>query len=108
MNVQVIVDPAGRLIGASAALPGSIHDLTAARTHPIIDALTRQKLMTFADKAYQGARGSSGPVQTPSLPAETHRLTEEGQPSPRPDPHQRIPRQRKSSSGRCFGMIDTP
>ncbi|GIF01668.1 transposase family protein [Paractinoplanes rishiriensis] len=62
MNVQVIADPAGRLIWASAALPGSIHDLTAARTHHIIDALTRTKMMTFADKAYQGARGS---IRTP-------------------------------------------
>ena len=58
MNVEVIADPAGRLIWASAALPGAVHDLTAARIHTIIDALTREKVMTFADKAYQGARGS--------------------------------------------------
>jgi hypothetical protein len=58
VNVQVIADPAGRLIWASAALPGAVHDLTAARTHAIIDAFTRAKVMTFADKAYQGARGS--------------------------------------------------
>ncbi len=31
VNVQVIAEPVGRLIWASAALPGSIHDLTAAR-----------------------------------------------------------------------------
>lgn len=62
VNVQVIADPAGRLIWASAALPGSTHDLTAARTHRIIDALTSEKVMTFADKAYQGARGS---IRTP-------------------------------------------
>jgi hypothetical protein len=62
VNVQVIADPAGRLIWASAALPGSSHDLTAARTHGIADALTRQKVMTFADKDYQGARGS---IRTP-------------------------------------------
>ncbi|MFD6757466.1 transposase family protein, partial [Micromonospora gifhornensis] len=37
-------------------------DLTAARTHGIIDALTSAEVMTFADKGYQGARGS---VQTP-------------------------------------------
>ena len=47
---------------ASAALPGSTHDLTAARSHGIIEALTRQEVMTFADKGYQGARGS---VRTP-------------------------------------------
>jgi DDE superfamily endonuclease len=62
VNVQVIADPAGRLVWASAALPGSSHDLTAARTHGIIDTLSSQNVMTFADKAYQGARGS---VRTP-------------------------------------------
>ena len=62
VNVQVIADPAGRLIWASDALPGSVHDLTAARTHGIIDALTTEKVMTFADKAYQGACGS---IRTP-------------------------------------------
>ena len=61
-NVQVIADAAGRLVWASAALPGSTHDLTAARTHGIIDALTSACVMTFADKGYQGARGS---VRTP-------------------------------------------
>jgi hypothetical protein len=60
MNVQVIT--AGRLVWASAALPGSAHDPTAARTHGIIAALTNADVMTFADKAYQGAGGS---VRTP-------------------------------------------
>lgn len=40
VNVQVIADAAGRLVWASPALPGSAHDLTAARSHGIIDALT--------------------------------------------------------------------
>jgi hypothetical protein len=62
VNVQVIADAAGRLVWASAALPGGAHDLTAARTHGIIDALTSANVMTFADKAYQGARGS---IRTP-------------------------------------------
>jgi hypothetical protein len=62
VNVQVIADAAGRLVWASAALPGATHDLTAARTHGIIDALTSADVMTFADKGYQGARGS---VRTP-------------------------------------------
>jgi hypothetical protein len=60
--VQVIADAAGRLIWTSPALPGSAHDLTAARNHGIIDALTSADVMTFADKGYQGARGS---VRTP-------------------------------------------
>ncbi|MFI2577748.1 transposase family protein [Streptomyces rochei] len=62
VNVQVIADAAGRLVWASPALPGSVHDLTAARTHGIIEALTSANVMTFADKGYQGACGS---VRTP-------------------------------------------
>jgi hypothetical protein len=62
VNVQVVADCAGRLIWASPALPGAAHDLTAARTHGLIDALTNANVMTFADKAYQGA---SGGVRTP-------------------------------------------
>ena len=62
VNVQVIADAAGRLVWASPALPGAVHDLTAARTHDIIEALTSADVMTFADKGYQGARGS---VHTP-------------------------------------------
>jgi hypothetical protein len=62
MNVQVIADPAGRLVWASAALPGAVHDLSAARDLGIIDALAGVNVLTFADKAYQGAGGS---VRTP-------------------------------------------
>jgi hypothetical protein len=62
MNVQVIADAAGRLVWASPALPASAHDLTPARTHGIIAALAIAGLMTFADKAYQGAGGA---VRTP-------------------------------------------
>ncbi|MER7473605.1 transposase family protein, partial [Micromonospora sp. NPDC000018] len=62
VNVQVVADAAGRLVWASASLPGAVHDLTAARTHRIINALTSNDVMTFADKGYQGAGGS---VRTP-------------------------------------------
>ncbi|MFD6803034.1 transposase family protein [Streptomyces cyaneofuscatus] len=55
MNVQVLTDPFGRLLWASPALPGSTHDLTAARTHDIVDALAAAGLKCWADKAYQGA-----------------------------------------------------
>ncbi len=43
MNVQVLTDPLGRLLWASPALPGSTHDLTAARAHRIIDALAADR-----------------------------------------------------------------
>jgi hypothetical protein len=38
VNVRVIADPAGRLVWASPALPGAVRDLTAARTHGLLDA----------------------------------------------------------------------
>ncbi|MFE3389989.1 transposase family protein [Streptomyces anulatus] len=62
MNVQVLTDPFGRLLWISPALPGSAHDLTAARHHGIIAALTEAGLRCWADKAYQGA---GGPVRLP-------------------------------------------
>lgn len=55
VNVQVLADPRGRLLWASAALPGSTHDLTAARDHGIIAALVEAGLWAYADLAYQGA-----------------------------------------------------
>jgi hypothetical protein len=67
VNVQVIADHVGRLVWASAALPGAVRDLTAARTHAIIDALTSANVMTFADKGYQGA------VDTVRTPFKRHR-----------------------------------
>ncbi|MFB6507236.1 transposase family protein [Streptomyces sp. NPDC002466] len=62
MNVQVLTDPFGRLLWASPALPGSTHDLTAARTHGIVDAVAAADLKCWADKAYQGA---GRPVRVP-------------------------------------------
>lgn len=62
MNVQVLTDPLGQLLWASPALPGPAHDLTAARQHGIIEALTEAGLRCWADKAYQGA---GGPVRVP-------------------------------------------
>ncbi|MEU9102288.1 transposase family protein [Streptomyces sp. NPDC048361] len=55
MNVQVLTDPFGQPLWASPAPPGATHDLTAARTHHIIDALAEAGLRCWADKAYQGA-----------------------------------------------------
>jgi hypothetical protein len=60
VNVQILADPHGELIWASPALPGSIHDLRAARSHGLIDALTRSAVATLADKGYRGARGAVG------------------------------------------------
>ncbi len=54
VNVQVLAAPAGRLGRASAALPGTVHDLVSARVHGLADMLTAHSVTTFADNMYQG------------------------------------------------------
>ncbi|MFJ8825494.1 hypothetical protein ACIREE_27435 [Streptomyces sp. NPDC102467] len=56
MNVQALTDPFGRLLWALPAPPGVTHDLTAAHTHLIIDALVEAGLKCRTDKAHQGTR----------------------------------------------------
>lgn len=58
MNVQVIADPHGRLLWASPALPGTVHDIKAARTHGLINAFNDAGMPCWADKGYQGAGGT--------------------------------------------------
>ncbi|MGX1668076.1 IS5 family transposase [Streptomyces sp. NPDC055400] len=58
MNVQVIADHAGRLLWAAPVLPGAVHDIKAARTHGIIDALAEARVPCWADKGYRGAGGT--------------------------------------------------
>ncbi|MFE5913904.1 transposase family protein [Streptomyces wedmorensis] len=55
VNVQVVADPADKLLWISLALPGRTHDLTAARTHRIIRICERQGVPVLADRAYIGA-----------------------------------------------------
>jgi transposase len=55
VNVQVIADPAGRLIWASPALPGARHDMGAAREHGMLDALRAAGVRVIADNGYRGA-----------------------------------------------------
>ena len=68
VNVQVLADPAGRLIWASPALPGARHDMGAAREHGILDALDDAGVQVVADTGYQGA----GP--TVAVPQRRRRL----------------------------------
>jgi hypothetical protein len=58
MNVQVITDPFGRPLWASPALPGAVHDIRAAREHGIAAALAGAGIPCWADKAYQGTKGT--------------------------------------------------
>ncbi|CAM5571556.1 DDE Tnp4 domain-containing protein OS=Streptomyces griseomycini OX=66895 GN=FHS37_003435 PE=4 SV=1 [Streptomyces griseomycini] len=55
---QVLADPFGRLLWASAALPGAAHDIKAARARGVIDALAEVGLVRYGDKGYQGAGGT--------------------------------------------------
>ncbi|GAA2421027.1 transposase family protein [Streptomyces glaucus] len=58
MNVQVLADPSGRLLWASPALPGAVHDVRAAREHGVIRTLTDLGITCWADKGYRGAGGT--------------------------------------------------
>ena len=62
MNLQVIASPLGSLVWVSGLLPGSVHDLTAARIWGIPGALAAAGLATLSDKGYTGA---GDPVLTP-------------------------------------------
>ena len=55
VNVQVVTDPAGKILWLSPALPGRTYDLTVARTHKIIRICERQGVPIIADMAYIGA-----------------------------------------------------
>ena len=62
MNLQVIASPQGETLWVSGALPGAVHDLTAARIWGILRRLAAAGLIVLADKGYHGA---GDPVLTP-------------------------------------------
>jgi hypothetical protein len=62
MNLQVIASPHGDIVWVSGALPGSVHDLTAARIWGIVRRLAAAGLIVLADKGYIGA---GEPLLTP-------------------------------------------
>jgi hypothetical protein len=55
MNLQVIATPEGDIVWVSSALPGSVHDLKAARIWGILRELDKSGLIVLADKGYHGA-----------------------------------------------------
>ena len=55
MNLQVIASPDGEIQWVSGPLPGSVHDLTAARVWGIVAELAAAGLIVLADKGYHGA-----------------------------------------------------
>jgi DDE superfamily endonuclease len=59
VNLQGLVDPRrGDLLWISDGLPGSTHDLTAARAHGVISIAARAEIDLLGDKGYQGAGGT--------------------------------------------------
>jgi hypothetical protein len=55
MNIQVLATPDGTPVWTSGSLPGSVHDLKAARIWGILRRLKAADLVTLADKGYVGA-----------------------------------------------------
>jgi hypothetical protein len=68
VNLQALVDPRrGELVWISPGLPGSTHDLTAARIHRIILAATRGRGGTAGRQGISGCRRHGDhPVQGPA------------------------------------------
>lgn len=91
MNIQVLTESSGRLLWASPAPPGPVHDLTAVRTHGVIDTLAR--IRSWAHKAYQGADRYVPPLPGPSAQAVAAPVKHH----PRQDPVRRLPRRNPGS-----------
>ncbi|MGW7201868.1 transposase family protein, partial [Streptomyces chryseus] len=62
MNAQVIARPDGTPLWFSHATPGRTHDLTAARTHGIVQARPTRQTLVLADRADQEAGAT---IRTP-------------------------------------------
>ena len=77
MNLQVIASPDGQILWVSGALPGSAHDLTAARIWGIVRELAAAGFIVLADKGYIGA---GQPAHHPLPGTEQASLTEGRQP----------------------------
>ncbi|EFL19396.1 transposase [Streptomyces sp. C] len=114
VNVQVVADSAGKVLGISPALPGRTHDLTAARTHRIPRICERQGVNQTASPPgphRDPADGQPGSVSGASTGRTKHRETEvlaRLPPSPlQPQPHdghrRRRPHPRASTLKRLTG-----
>ncbi len=64
VNLQGLMDPYGRMIWISNGLPGSTHDLSAARSHNVLHVINQaETIYLYADKGYVG--GESEKLLTP-------------------------------------------
>ncbi|GAA2702612.1 hypothetical protein GCM10010412_100740 [Nonomuraea recticatena] len=80
MNIQVLTAPDGTPLWTSGSLPGSVHDLKAARVWGIVRRLKSAGLIALADKGYVGA---GEPVRVPYKGEEQASRTEERELLPR-------------------------
>jgi hypothetical protein len=69
MNLQVIASPDGDIVWVSGALPGAVHDLTAARIWGIIAQLAASGLVVLGDKGYLGEDDIRTPYRGRGKPA---------------------------------------
>ena len=95
MNLQVIATPGGDIVWVSGALPGAVHDLTAARIWGIIGELAASGLAVLAG---QGLPRRRRPRPHPLPRTRQGRLPEGCQPRPRPATQPRRARQRPAQN----------
>jgi hypothetical protein len=69
MNLQVIASPDGDIVWVSGPLPGTVHDLTAARIWGIIAELAACGLLALGDKGYPGEEHIRTPYRGRNKPA---------------------------------------
>lgn len=69
MNLQVIANPDGDIVLVSGLLPGTVHDLTAARIWGVVRELADSGLVVLGDKGYLGEDDIRTPIASgTSLP----------------------------------------
>jgi hypothetical protein len=103
MNVQVIATPGGTILWTSGALPGSTHDLTAARIWGILRELEQAGILTLADKGYQGA--ATAMVITPYKGRNKPESQKQGEPVTRQAPRTRRTRERANAQIKTWRLL---
>ena len=107
MNLQVISSPDGEILWVSGPLPGSAHDLTAARIWGILRELAAAGLITLADKGYIGA-GQQVLRPVPRAGASRPRRRRPTRPTPGSAPPASAPTPSSRHGGSCASSAAAP
>jgi hypothetical protein len=83
-NVQVVTDPAGKILWLSPALPGHTHDLTAARRHKIIRICERRAYRFSPTWPASAPATGSSPLNAARRTATSPPSGQSTEPCPRP------------------------